>query len=58
MDRYNIVEHLNELSNSELDHIISAAEIELRERHLTIEDPEMSDYYEQAEKVFAFSTEI
>ena len=58
MDRYNIAEHLNELSNSELDHIISAAEIELRERHLTIEDPEMRDYYEQAEKVFAFSSEI
>ena len=58
MDRYNIVDHLNELSNSELDHIISAAEIELRERHLTIEDPEMRDYYEIAEKVFAISTEI
>lgn len=58
MNRYNIAEHLNELSNSELDHIISAAEIELRERHLTIEDPEMRDYYEQAERVFAFSAEI
>ena len=58
MDRYNIAEHLNELSDSELDHIISAAEIELRERHLTIEDPEMHDYYEQAERVFAFSAEI
>ena len=58
MNRYNIAEHLNELSNSELDHIISAAEIELRERHLTIEDPEMRDYYEQAEKVFAIAAEI
>lgn len=58
MNKYNIADHLTELSNCQLDHIISAAEIELRERHLTIEDPEMRAYYETAERVFAFSPEI
>ncbi len=61
MSKYNIVEildQLEQLSGAELNHVISAAEVELRERDLTIDDFGMSTYYDSAEKVFAISAEI
>lgn len=57
---YNIIEALDQLSNEDLEQLINAAEVELKERYYKDVDleTEEAEYYRNAEKALVFYNEV
>jgi hypothetical protein len=60
MSTYNITEALDQLSNEDLEKLITAAEVELKERYYRdIDlDAEEAEYYHRAERALVFYNEV
>jgi hypothetical protein len=60
MNTYGIIEALNQLSDEDLEKLITAAEVELKERYYKDADleAEQAEYYHKAETALVFYNEI